>query len=66
MRVESFAKRLGAVEEMVQAITDEASELNLADFSAEAMQRSQKLVNLFSETRNGHAALMLRECEKIN
>ena len=42
MRVESFAKRLGAVEEMVQAITGEASELNLADFSAEAAQRSQQ------------------------
>ena len=64
MRVESFAKRLGAVEEMVQAITGEASELNLADFSAEAAQRSQKLFDLFVETLNGRAALMLRVCEK--
>ena len=66
MRVGSFAKRLGAVEEMAQAITGEASELHLADFSPEAAQRSQKLFDLFVETLNGRAALMLRVCEKGN
>ena len=60
VRVESFAKRLGAQEEMTQAITGEASELNLADFSAEAAQPSQILFDLFVETLDGRAALMLR------
>ena len=35
MRVESFAKRLGAVEELAQAVTGEASALHLAAFAAE-------------------------------
>ena len=56
MRVESFAKRLGAAEEMAQAITGNAHELHLTDFSEEAAQRSQKLFDLFVETLDGRAA----------
>ena len=66
MRVESFAKRLGAAEEMPQAITGDAHELHLRNFSAEAAQRSQKLFDLFVDTLHGRAALTLRVCEKGN
>ena len=65
-RLEAFARRLKAAEELTQAEDQEPTTLELTHFSEEAQNKARKLYDLFTDTLDGKPALIFKTCEKGN
>ena len=65
-RLESFAKRLQATDELTQAQEQAPDALALNDFSTESQNKARRLYDLFTDTLDGKPALIFKTCERGN